>query len=71
VYGMSLGVGSGFNNGIFSGAEDNVSIAFSSGVNRSFNFEVAPGATDVPEPATMTLTLAGLGALALMRRRKA
>ena len=73
VYGMSMGVGSGWN-GTFSGAEDNVAIAFSNGVNRSFNFETTAATAAVPEPASWAMMILGIGmagGVARYRRRKA
>ena len=70
VYGMSIGVGSGFDKGTFSGAIDTVDVAFANGPALAFNFEAAP-TTAVPEPASLVLALVGLGGTALLRRRKA
>ncbi|CAN5783050.1 hypothetical protein BH11PLA1_BH11PLA1_24190 [soil metagenome] len=61
IYGLSLGVGSGFNVP-FVGAVDNVYITFGSGYSLNANFEV------VPSPAAAGLL--GLGALAAARRRR-
>lgn len=60
VYGISFGVGSGW--GTLSGAIDNVRIGFAGGASETYNFEV------VPEPASMAVL--GIGALALLRRRR-
>lgn len=69
VYGMTIGAGSGWN-GLFAGAVDNVNVAFANGPTLASNFEVA-AATAVPEPASILLTLGGIGALSLFRRRQA
>ncbi|MDP9096379.1 MAG: PEP-CTERM sorting domain-containing protein [Pseudomonadota bacterium] len=69
VYGMTTGVGSGWS-GTFSGAIDNVNVAFGDGPSFLSNFEVAPAA-DVPEPSSILITLGGIGALSLFRRRQA
>jgi len=60
VYGISFGAGSGWN-GLFEGAVDNVSIAFSDGYALSANFEV-------PEPAAIGLF--GLALLGLWGMRR-
>ena len=69
VYGLEIGFGSGWG-GTFSGAVDNVNVAFGNTVYNS-NFEVdANGA--VPEPATWAMMMMGFGLLgASLRRRKA
>jgi hypothetical protein len=67
VLGISSGVGSGW--GTFSGAVDNITIAFG-GPEVTYNFEVASVA--VPEPASLVawslLGIAGLGYCRLRRR---
>ena len=60
IYGLSFGVGSGW--GTYDGAIDNVEIAFSGGLQYSWNFEV------VPAPGAMALL--GLGGLMAARRRR-
>lgn len=69
VYGMNVGVGSGWN-GYFEGAVDNVSYKLVGQGGQSFNFEVAR--QPVPEPSTFALIaggLLGLGAVAGKRRK--
>lgn len=61
VYGLSLGVGSGW--GTYDGAIDNVTIGFTGAPVYSWNFEV------VPAPGAMALL--GLGGLMATRRRRA
>lgn len=64
VYGLSVGIGSGWS-GTFFGGVDNISYDFGARSD-SFNFEVAP----VPEPATWTMLISGFAlAGAAMRRR--
>lgn len=71
VYGVNFGIGSGWNDN-FIGAVDGVQFAFTSGFNRSFDFQTVGGPQDVvPEPATMTLLATGLAGMAAARRRKA
>ncbi|GGB38299.1 hypothetical protein GCM10011380_29630 [Sphingomonas metalli] len=70
VYGISIGVGSGFNNGstnagTFRGGIDNVNLSFAGGQTISTNFEVA---TAVPEPATWGMMLVGFGMIAATAR---
>jgi hypothetical protein len=61
VYGLSLGIGSGWNT--YDGAIDNVSIGFTGAPVYSWNFEV------VPAPGAVALL--GLGGLMAARRRRA
>ncbi len=64
VLGLSTGIGSGWS-GSFEGAVDNIRLA-RNGVETVFNFELAEA---VPGPASLPLLLAGLAALAVVRRR--
>jgi hypothetical protein len=66
VLALSMGVGSGWN-GVFSGAVDNVEFSFVDQSSGSFNFEVQ--SVPVPEPFTLALGTAGLGAALRKRRR--
>lgn len=72
VYGISIGVGSGFNGGTFDGAVDNVALNFAGGASVNSNFEVATVAAAAPEPATWAMMILGMGMAggALRRRRK-
>jgi hypothetical protein len=65
VYGMSIGVGSGWT-GTFAGAVDNVNVNFAGRSPNNFNFEVAAAA--VPEPSTWLTMLLGFGMIGLMLR---
>jgi len=66
VLALSMGVGSGWN-GVFSGAVDNVEFSFVDQSSGSFNFELE--SVPVPEPFTLALGAAGLGAALRKRRR--
>lgn len=69
VYGIQVGFGSGWE-GTFSGAADNVNIAFGQTVYNT-NFEVAAATSPVPEPATWSMMIIGFGAVgASMRYRR-
>lgn len=68
VYGLEIGIGSGWNNQFY-GAVDNVNVNFSSGRSVSSNFEVATTGA-VPEPATWALMILGMGAVGFAMRRK-
>jgi hypothetical protein len=68
VIGLSIGIGSGFNDGGFVGGVDNVSFAVN-GVTTTWNFEVA--AAEVPEPASWALVGLALLAAVGARRRPA
>jgi len=59
---MELKVGSGVPGGTFMGNADDVRFSFDGGASYQSNFQA------VPEP--MTMSMLGLGALALLRRRK-
>lgn len=66
VYGLSTGIGSGWN-GTFFGGVDNIAYNFGARAD-SFNFEVAA----VPEPAAWAMMIGGFGFVgAAVRRRKA
>ncbi|MBA3896957.1 MAG: PEPxxWA-CTERM sorting domain-containing protein [Sphingomonadaceae bacterium] len=68
IYGLSSGIGSGWN-GQFFGGIDNVAYNFGAGGSNSFNFEVAAVA-GVPEPATWAMTILGFGVIGTMTRRR-
>lgn len=59
VYGLEIGIGSGWN-GTFYGGVDNVNVNFGSAGAVNSNFEVAP-VGGVPEPATWAMMLLGFG----------
>ncbi len=66
VFGISMGVGSGWN-GNFEGAVDNLVIGFN-GQEMSFNFETLQS-TVIPLPGAAGMALAGMGLIGLRRRR--
>ncbi|MFG0291838.1 MAG: hypothetical protein ACF8MJ_01650 [Phycisphaerales bacterium JB050] len=66
VYGISMGVGSGWS-GEFEGAVDNLVIGFD-GVETEFNFETL-GSTVIPLPSAAGMAFAGIGLIGLRRRR--
>ena len=69
VYGLEIGIGSGWN-GTFFGAVDNVQANFGTARSVNSNFEVnATGA--VPEPATWAMMMLGFGGMGYSMRRKA
>lgn len=68
VYGLEIGIGSGWN-GQFFGAADNVDVNFSGGRAVNSNFEVAATAA-VPEPATWAMMLVGFGGIGFAMRRR-
>lgn len=68
VFGLSIGMGSGWNGG-FLGYVDNVTFTVTGGDQTTWNFEVEQQG-EVSEPATLALLAAGLGGLAAFRRRK-
>ena len=65
VYGLSTGMGSGWN-GLFSGGVDNIAYDFGTAGSGSFNFEVAA----VPEPATWAMMIGGFGLIGATARRR-
>lgn len=65
VLGVSAGVGSGW--GTFAGAVDNITFGFS-GVNTTYNFEVAQV---IPAPGAALLAFFGLGLVGWVKRRMA
>ena len=69
VYGLSIGVGSGWNN-TFAGAVDNVSLSFASRQVVSSDFQVAAATGAVPEPAAWAMMILGMGAIGAVMRRK-
>jgi hypothetical protein len=68
VYGLELGIGSGWNN-TFYGAADNVQVNFTGGRSVNSNFEVATAAA-VPEPASWAMMITGFGLVGGMMRRR-
>ncbi|WP_425228220.1 PEPxxWA-CTERM sorting domain-containing protein [Sphingomonas sp.] len=70
VVGLEIGVGSGWT-GTFSGAVDNVRVAFANGPNVNANFEVAAVAAAVPEPASWAMMIVGFGVVGFALRRRA
>lgn len=71
ILGFSTGVGSGWNDGPFRGAVDNISFTFNESTV-SYNFEVAAIGGVVPEPSTWAMMLLGFGGLGVaIRRRRA
>ncbi len=64
IYGLSTGIGSGWN-GTFRGGVDNIAYNFGTAGSGSFNFEVAAG---VPEPATWAFLIVGFGAIGASMR---
>lgn len=67
IFGLSFGIGSGWN-GSFLGFVDNVTFAADDSAT-TWNFEVEKQG-EVSEPATLALLLAGIGGVAALRRRK-
>ena len=66
VFGVSTGVGSGWNGGSFSGAVDHVAYNFTGGPSANFDFAVA----GVPEPASWALMIGGFGMVGFASRRR-
>ena len=67
VFGLSTGIGSGWN-GAYQGAIDNVSFDFGSFGSNSYNFEVAAAA--VPEPASWAMMIGGFAFIGAAARRR-
>ncbi len=69
VYGISTGVGSGWD-GSFDGAVDNITIGSRSGGTKTYNFEAAASTAVTPEPSSLIMLGTGvLGGVGAARRR--
>jgi len=68
VYGFTIGVGSGWAGGSFTGAADAMSFGFTDGTTASFDFAVA----SVPEPESWAMLVVGFAMIVgAVRRRRA
>ncbi|MGI4757954.1 MAG: PEP-CTERM sorting domain-containing protein [Janthinobacterium lividum] len=70
VYGLSTGVGSGWD-GTFDGAVDNITFGTRTGGTTTYNFETnATPVAVTPEPTTLVMVASGIAASGLFSRRR-